>query len=65
MTGKFVILLNGELVTYTKYEDIPDKFDNLIEFKPDEPPSPHSHDDHEYLATFNDKFKQLMSRETK
>ena len=65
MTGKFVILLDGKLVTYTKYKDIPEKFDNLIEFKPDEPPSPHSDEDHEVLASFNEKFKELMKRETK
>jgi len=65
MTGKFVVLLDGQVVTYTKFEDIPEKFDNLTEFRPDEPPSPHSHEDHELLATFNDKFKELMLRETK
>jgi len=27
---KFVILLNGELKTYTAFEDIPQSFDNLI-----------------------------------
>jgi hypothetical protein len=65
MTGKFVILLDGEIVTYNRFDQIPDQFDNLIEFRPDEPPSPHSHEDHELLATFNDKFKELMSRETR
>ena len=65
MKGKFVILLNGETITYKNYKDIPMQFDNLIEFSPDEPPSPHSHEDHMIMASFNDKFKELIKRETK
>ena len=33
---KFVILLNGKLETFTRYKDIPETFDNLIKFAPDD-----------------------------
>lgn len=68
MEHKFVILNNGVLETYTKYEDIPLEFDNVIEFKPwiDED---HHHDheehDHEELAEWNVKLQELMKREKK
>ena len=65
MEHKFVILLDGELKTYSRFEDIPEKFDNLIEFKPEIPPSPHSQEDHDEIHAWEDRFKQLMKRETR
>jgi hypothetical protein len=65
MSHKFVILRNGVLETYTKYEDIPESFDNMIEFAPEIPPGPHDHDDHEEIDSWNDKLKDLMRRETR
>lgn len=32
---EFVILLNGQLVTYNKIDDLPAAFDNVIKFYPD------------------------------
>ena len=65
MGHKFVILKNGILETYTKYEDIPESFDNVIEFLPEIPPGPHTHEDHEEIDSWNDKLKELMKRETR
>jgi hypothetical protein len=65
MPHKFVILLNNELVTYDKYEDIPNSFDNVISFLPEIPDGPHSHEQHEEIDTWNDKLKELLKRETK
>ena len=65
MTHKFVILKNNKLEVYDKYEDIPESFDNLIEFRPDIPPAPHTHDEHDEIETWNNKLKELMKRETK
>jgi hypothetical protein len=64
MAHEFLILLNGELVTYTKYEDIPETFDNLIRFVPEIPEPPHTHDQHEEIDSWNYKLKELMKRET-
>ena len=65
MGHRFVILRNGVLETYHKYEDIPESFDNVIEFLPDIPEGPHTHDEHEEIDSWNDKLKELMKRETR
>lgn len=64
MAHEFVVLLNGKLITYTKYEDIPEKFDNLIKFMPEIPEPPHTHEQHEEMDTWNEKMKELLKRET-
>lgn len=62
---EFVILKDGILKTYNKYEDIPEKFDNLIKFLPVIPSEPHTEEQHEEIETWNEKLKKLMERETK
>lgn len=62
---EFVILVNGELKTYDRYEDIPEVFDNVIKFLPVIPPGPHTHEQHEEIDSWHDKFKELMKRERK
>ena len=63
MSHEFVILVNGKLITYTKYEDIPDVFDNLIKFKPKQLDMPHTHEEHEEMDSWNQKLQNLMERE--
>jgi hypothetical protein len=63
MSHEFVILVNGKLITYTKYEDIPDVFDNLIKFKPKQLDMPHTHEEHEEIDSWNQKLQNLMERE--
>ena len=46
---KFTLLVNGKAETYTRLEDIPFEFDNVINFAPDD-----THD-----ITFTYTFKQL------
>lgn len=65
MAHKFIILLDGELKEYTNYDDIPESFDNVIEFKPEIPPAPHSAEQHEEMESWLSKFRELMKRETK
>jgi hypothetical protein len=65
MSHKFVILLNNELVTYNKYEDIPDSFDNVISFLPEVPEGPHTEEQHSEIESWNDKLKELLKREIK
>lgn len=60
----FKILLNGEVKIYENYEDIPEKFDNLIAFMPDIPPGPHTDEQHEEIEAWMDKFAELLKRET-
>ena len=63
MSHEFGILVNGKLITYTKYEDIPDVFDNLIKFKPKQLDMPHTHEEHEEMDSWNQKLQNLMERE--
>ena len=63
MKGEYVIKINGELITYTDYDDIPSTFDNVISFNPDWPEPPHTVEDHELMEVFNDKLQALMEIE--
>lgn len=65
MSHKFTILKNGVLIDYDKYEDIPESFDNVIQFLPEIPEGPHTEDEHDIIEQWNDKLKELMKRETK
>lgn len=60
---KFVIMVKGELVTYTRYEDIPDDFDHVIEFVPHIPDAPHSHEQHEEIEQWNARLQFLVDKE--
>lgn len=65
MNGHFRILLEGEILTFERYEDIPESFDNLIEFSPEIIPAPHTPEQHKQMESYDDKLKELLSRETK
>lgn len=65
MAHKFVILLNNELKTYYKYEDIPESFDNLIKFLPEIPDGPHTEEQHAMIEQWNERMKELRKRETR
>jgi hypothetical protein len=63
MAHQFIILRNGILETYDKYEDIPEEFDNVIKFLPEIPDEPHTHGQHEEIDSWKDKLKELIKRE--
>lgn len=63
MPHVFKVLIGDKLFVYNRYEDIPNEFDNLIEFLPEIPPGPHTHEQHEEIDSWHDKFKELMKRE--
>ena len=63
MKGEYVIMVAGELITYTDYDDIPNTFEHVIKFIPDWPEAPHTVEDHELMSVFNDKLQALMERE--
>jgi len=65
MRGEFDIILNGVIKRYTDFDDIPLVFDNLIRFEPEIIPEPHTEEEHELMETYNNKLKELMSREIK
>ena len=62
MIGEYIVKIGNKLFDYTNVSDIPEKFDHLIKFVPKEPPEPHTQADHDYINTFNDKFKEIAKR---
>jgi hypothetical protein len=63
MGHRFVIMQNDMLYEYTEYEQIPNKFDHVIEFAPEIPPGPHTDQDHEEIDQWQVKFERLMEIE--
>ena len=61
--AEFQMIVNGELVLYDKYEDIPDEFDHVIKFLPDPIPEDHTEDDHDEMAKWNTRLQELMEKE--
>ena len=61
--AEFQFIINGELVTFDKYEDIPNEFEHVIKFLPDIILPPHTEDEHEELAKWDDRLQELMEKE--
>ena len=61
--AEFQFIINGELVTFDNYEDIPDEFEHVIKFLPDILEDTHTEDEHKELALWNDRLQQLMEKE--
>ena len=61
--AEFQFIINGELTTFDRYEDIPDEFEHVIKFLPDVPPEPHTEEEHEEIQEWNNKFQELMEKE--
>ena len=61
--AEFQFIINGELVLYDKYEDIPEDFEHVIRFIPDVPPEPHTEEDHEEMTLWNTRIQKLMEKE--
>ena len=59
----FQFLVNGKLISYDKYEDIPEKFDHVIRFIPDVPEEPHTDEEHAELAVWNTRLQKLLEKE--
>ena len=62
---KFVLLINGELVTFDNFDDIPEHFDHVIEFVPEIPDGPHTHEQHEEIEKWNTRLQELIAKENR
>tara|TARA_B100000287_G_scaffold294970_1_gene278279 strand:+ start:8160 stop:8378 length:219 start_codon:yes stop_codon:yes gene_type:complete len=65
LEGDFTVKTGQTCTEYHKISDIPEKFDHLIKFLPNIPPSPHSEADHEHMGNFTDYIHMLQAREQK
>ena len=61
--AEFQFIVNGELITYDKYEDIHENFEHVIKFIPDIPEEPHTEEEHDELSLWNERLQQLMEKE--
>ena len=61
--AEFVFKIDGELVTVTNWEDVPEKFDHVIKFSPDPIPEEHTEEDHAEMVLWNDRLQELMEKE--
>lgn len=75
---RFVLLVDGQLRTFHRWEDIPERFDNVIEFTPDPLHDLtflftferggdrfiHSHWIHHDMEPWQDRLRELIARET-
>ena len=62
MKGVYVVKIGTSFLEFSNSTDIPDEFDHLIKFVPEEPPEPHTQEDHDFINTFNDKFQEVFKR---
>jgi hypothetical protein len=63
MTGLFQVVIDGDLKTYYRYEDIPEKIDRLIRFEPEIPEGPHTDEEHEWIESLTEYMHEIMKRE--
>lgn len=63
MKGLYRVLLNNEILEFHDIEDIPENFDNLIEFNPEYPRGPHTDEEHEQMDRMTDVLSELLQRE--
>jgi len=61
--AEFQFIVNGELITYDKYENIPEDFEHVIKFLPDVIPEAHTEEQHEEMAQWNIRLLELMEKE--
>ncbi len=61
--AEFQCIVNGELVTYDSWENIPEEFEHVIKVIPDIPPEPHTEDEHAEIEIWNTRLQQLMAKE--
>ena len=62
MIGEYTVKIGKKLFNYTNVNDIPEEFDHLIKFLPTLPPEPHSQEDHDYINTFPNKFREIFKK---
>ena len=66
--AEFQFLIDCKLVTYDRYEDIPETFDHVIKFLPDNPEPEgedgnHTEEQHEAMSVWNGRLQKLMEKE--
>ena len=66
--AEFQFIINGELVSFDNWENIPEEFEHVIKFLPDMPEPEgedgnHTEKQHEELALWPARLQELMEKE--
>ena len=66
--AEFKFIVDGEVVTVNRYEDIPEKFEHVIKFLPVVPEPEggggnHTDEQHAEMARWNGRLQALMEKE--
>ena len=61
--GSYLIMIDGKINKYTHWDQIPERFDNIIRFLPDIPPGPHTPEQHQAIEDLPNIFRRFMERE--
>ena len=61
--AEFQFIVDGELVSFDNWENIPENFEHIIKFLPDISEDPHTEDEHDEIAVWNDRLQELMEKE--
>ena len=65
MAHEFVIIdENNKQQTYTRWEDIPPTFRNVVKIIPEVPDGPHTPEEHAQIEEWNGRLQLLIERET-
>lgn len=63
MKSEFIVMINGALITYERWEDIPTEIDHVIKFNPWMPPPPHTAEQHAEIESWATRLQELLLRE--
>ena len=66
--AQFQFIIDGDLVEFDRWEDVPELFDHVIKFihdlpEPEGEDGNHTEEQHEELAKWNDRLQELMEKE--
>jgi len=61
-TGDFIVRVDGEVQSYTDYNDVPQEVEAVIKFVPNIPADPHTLQQHEDISKWNDEMLGLVDR---
>ena len=61
-TGDFVVRVDGEIQSYTDYNDVPQEVEAVIKFVPNIPAEPHTLQQHEDISKWNQEMLGLVER---
>lgn len=61
--GEYLVMINGEVIEFQHWDEIPDTFEHMIKFYPNIPPEPHTPEQHHAIDQIPNIFKQFMEKE--